>query len=302
MCTASFASSLMSFHGGCGVTRQPGPGSGRGEIRTWSIARDQEGPSRSSTATAVASLRRRSIASLDRVDSIIRVGTIGHLVRSEKFGGGEPDEVSAGGPRRVPCGGGVRLRAGDGGLGGGFECGHRFSGATGTFEEVTAGCEQSGVVIVVESIEGGESGIRSVRHADGDGVADSRRRRRPDREQRRVQGSDLGPVGLLDRRRLGVKGCDRRLELERPRACRARRLDRGARCHDRSARGPRSSGPDLRGGRVIRRRRRGWIGGRRGAGGGASSPSDSGSSGSRVHTSSARRMASATRSTRTKSG
>jgi hypothetical protein len=103
------------------------------------------------------------------------------------------------------------------GFGGGFECGHRFSGASGTFQEVTAGCEQSGAVIVVESIEGGESDIRSVRHADGDGVADSRRRRRPDRQQRRVQGSDLGPVGLLDRRRLGVKGCDRRLKLKRPR-------------------------------------------------------------------------------------
>ena len=62
------------------------------------------------------------------------------------------------------------------GFGGGFECGHRFSGASGTFQEVTAGCNQSGAVIAVESIEGGESGIRSVRHADGDGVADSRRR------------------------------------------------------------------------------------------------------------------------------
>lgn len=39
------------------------------------------------------------------------------------------------------------------GVGCGFECDRRFSGATGAFEEVAAGCEQSGVAGVVgESI------------------------------------------------------------------------------------------------------------------------------------------------------
>ena len=104
-----------------------------------------------------------------------------------------------------------------GGLGGSFEGDRRLVGATGALEEVAADREQAGVVSVVfgQKIQEGESGVRPIGHADGDGASDPSRGRRPDREQRSVEGCDLDPVGLLDRRCLSVQGGDCCLELER---------------------------------------------------------------------------------------
>jgi len=84
------------------------------------------------------------------------------------------------------------------------------------------------VVVEVQLVHQSERCSRALHLTDGDGAVEGHHRRGGDREQLVVQGDDLRPVGLLDRRSICIDGVDCGLDLIRTGLVAAKTAEQGS--------------------------------------------------------------------------